>query len=192
LTDLQQSSELRDAVVALVARWGYDRRAEPFELSSAGKSRDYIDGKRAIAKGNRLHLVGQAIVAVAENAGVTFSAVGGLTMGADPIAIAVSMVCDVNWFSVRKEAKRHGKQKRIEGAELRPGTRVLLVDDVATTGRSMLDALDALDDLQVEVVLAVPMIDRGDVARGRIEGRGIKYEPVITYRDLGIEPTHGE
>lgn len=183
-------SDQRDAIVAIIARWGYDRRAKPFQLSSAGWSRDYIDGKKAVAHGSRLTLVGKAIAEVAAEAGVKFEAVGGMTMGADPIAVAVAIACDVGWFFVRKEPKLYGKQKLIEGAELKPGTRVLLVDDVATTGRSMLDALDPLQELGVEVVMAIPLIDRGDLARARVEERGIRYEPVITYRDMGIEPTH--
>jgi orotate phosphoribosyltransferase len=178
----------RDSIVALIARWGYNRRAEPFELSSSGWSRDYVDGKRAIARGSHLQQVGKAISEVAGAAGVSFEAVGGLTMGADPIAVAVAMVCDVNWFSVRKSPKHYGKQKKIEGTDLSPGTRVLLVDDVATTGRSMLDALDVLEDEGVDVVMAIPLVDRGDVARPAIEKRGLLYEPLITYRDLGIEP----
>lgn len=180
--------DLRDAVVALIARWGYNRRAEPFQLSSSGMSRDYIDGKRAIAQGERLRLVGKAIAEVARRSDVTFEAVGGLTMGADPIGLAVSIECNVGWFSVRKETKKHGKQKRVEGVEIRAGMPVLVVDDVVTTGRSLIEAIDALSQAGADVVMAIPMIDRGELTRLELATRGVRYEPLITYNDLGIEP----
>jgi orotate phosphoribosyltransferase len=162
---------LKDSIVAMVARWGYDYCETPFRLSSGEESHDYIDGKRALSRGERLLDVGRAILELAD--GVEFDAVGGLTMGADPLAMAVAIAGNKLWFSVRKEAKAHGKQRLIEGAELEKGMPVMLVDDVATTGRSILQALDALD---------------GDEARGRLEARGIRYQPIMTYRDLGIEP----
>lgn len=110
-------------------------------------------------------------------------------MGADPIGVAVAMLMDVEWFSVRKTAKGHGRQRRIEGKEFSPGTTVLLVDDVITSGRSILDALDVLQqEAQAQVVLATTLVDRGDDARQAFAGRGVLYEPLLTYRDLGIEP----
>lgn len=200
-TDLRRSSgtletqeailgSLQDQVVALVAKWGYERREEHFELSSGFKSRDYIDGKRAISTTSRLRLVGDAIVTLASSVGVSFTAVGGLTMGADPIALAVALAgeSEKHWFSVRKQEKKHGKQKLVEGAELGPESRVLLVDDVVTTGRSILRALDGIKDTGAEIVLAVALVDRGEGATQRLAERGVLYRPVITYRDLGIEP----
>ncbi|MBW3591946.1 MAG: hypothetical protein KY393_08915, partial [Actinobacteria bacterium] len=126
-------------------KYGHERREEPFQLANAGLSHDYIDGKRAIAKGSRYELVAEAVAALAAERGVEFDAVGGMTMGADPIAVAVAVRTDTWWFSVRKEVKKHGKQKRIEGTELTADMKVLLVDDVITTGGSTLSALDAVE-----------------------------------------------
>lgn len=189
-TDARSSSleELRAQVVCLVAQFGHERRAEPFKLSSAGWSHDYIDTKRAIALGSRLNLVGEAIAELARNCGIEFDAVGGMTMGADPIALAVAISTDTQWFSVRKEAKKHGKQKRIEGAELAAGARVLLVEDVATSGKSILDALAVLEEAGVRVVMATPLVDRGELTRPFFEAKGIRYEPLLSYKDLGIDP----
>ena len=152
---------------------------------------DYIDGKRAIASARRLRRVGQAINDVASQNGIEFDAVGGLTMGADPLALAVALSAsdeEIEWFSVRKEAKAHGKQKLIEGAALGPQSKVLVVDDVVTTGGSIIKAIEAIRDVGAEVVLAVALVDRSDATGKRLEQLGIRYIPLMTYQELGIDP----
>lgn len=181
-------SELRSALIDLLRERGHERRDEPFRLSSGESSYDYVDGKKALASGDALKLASEAVAALADELGVDFEAVGGLTMGADPLAHGVAVLSGKRWFSVRKDAKDHGKRRLIEGTELEPGTAVVLVDDVVTTGASIVQALDAVRDAGAEVVLAVTLLDRGDVARGRLEERGVRYEPLATYQDLGIEP----
>lgn len=181
-------AELRSELARVILDFGYERREEPFQLSSGGTSHDYIDAKRAIAKGSRFGLVAELIDALATDLGVTFEAAGGMTMGADPIGVAVAMRRDCEWFSVRKASKGHGRQRRIEGKEFGPGVTVLLVDDVITSGRSILDALDALEEVDARVTLATTLVDRGDVATGAFKERGVLYEPLLTYRDLGIDP----
>jgi orotate phosphoribosyltransferase len=181
-------SSLREAVRELILGKGYERRDTPFRLSSGEWSHDYIDGKRAIAAGQDLELVGRAILAVPSERQVTFDAVGGLSMGADPLAHAVSMLSGAAWFAVRKEPKKHGKQRLIEGVETSPGMRVLLVDDVVTTGASLLRALDAVEADGADVVLAVSVVDRGEGTARALKARGITYEPLLTYEDLGIDP----
>jgi orotate phosphoribosyltransferase len=181
-------ADLRAEVAQVILQHGYERRDEPFELSSGGTSHDYIDAKRAIARGNRFSLVAEAIDALANSLGVTFDAAGGMTMGADPIGVAVAIRMDTEWFSVRKAPKGHGRQRRIEGKEFAPGVSVLLVDDVITSGRSILEALDALEEVDAQVVLATTLVDRGTLARSAFQKRGVLYEPLLTYRDLGIEP----
>ncbi len=183
-------TDLQDSIVALVARWGYERREVPFTLSAGFETHDYIDGKRAVATTARLHQVADAFLELAAQEHAEFDAVGGLTMGADPLALAITMAANTEkmWFSVRKEAKVHGKQQMIEGAPLLPGTRVLLVDDVVTTGRSILQALDAIESTGAVVVLATALVDRGPGTARRLADRGVRYRPLITYGDLGIEP----
>jgi orotate phosphoribosyltransferase len=163
----------------------------PFRLSSGEFSSDYIDGKRALAAGPDLTLAARCIMALADRQGVSFEAVGGLTMGADPLACAVAILSSNEWFSVRKAPKAHGEQRLIEGAVLREGMPVLLVDDVVTTGGSILKALDAIEGVGARVVLAVTLVDRGDTARVRLEQRGVRYQPVLTYEDLDIAPING-
>ena len=105
-------------------------------MASGQLSHDYIDGKFAVDTGERLAIVSRAVADLAAGHGIEFDAVGGLTMGADPLAHGVAMVTGKAWFSVRKEQKQRGREQWIEGTRLEPGTRVLLVDDVISTGGS--------------------------------------------------------
>lgn len=179
---------LRTQITELVLKYGHEHRAEAFQLSSAGMSHDYVDGKTATSNGKRLKLVADAVGEIVRGAGVSFDAVGGPTVGADAMAVAVAMEFSTDWFFVRKEPKDHGTQKLIEGAVLKPGTSVLVVDDVATSGRSLIKAIDHLTDMEVDVVMVIPLVDRGESTRSKVAARGIPYEPILTYKDLGIDP----
>lgn len=176
------------AVVRLLRERGYVRRGEPFQLRSGEWSHDYVDGKRALAAGADLKLAATAIVQLAAGESAEFDAVGGLTMGADPLAHAIAVVSGASWFSVRKAAKDHGRGQRIEGAVLGAGRRVLLLEDVVTTGGSILEALDAVEATGARVVLATALLDRGTQAAGRLSARSVLYRPLCTYRDLQIAP----
>ena len=178
----------REAVVRLLRERGYVRRDEPFQLSSGEWSQDYVDGKRALAAGPALRTAAEAVIAMAADAGARFDAVGGLTMGADPLAHAVAVVSGASWFSVRKQAKGHGRRQLVEGAALGPDTAVLLLEDVITTGGSVLQALDAVEATGAPVVLVTTLLDRGDQAAARLAARGVPYAPLATYRDLQIAP----
>lgn len=182
---------LREEVMQVIRELGYERREAPFQLSSGEWSHDYIDGKRAISSGRHLNLVARAVMQMASDEGVSFSAVGGLTMGADPLAHAIALLSETSWFSVRKAPKKHGKQKLIEGALLSAASSVLVVEDVVTTGSSLLQALDAVEEVGAKAVLAVAIVDRGNAAREAIAKRGVKYKPLLTYQDLGIAPVGG-
>lgn len=117
-----------------------------------------------------------------------FDAVGGLTLGADALSVGVAAVSDTSWFVVRKERKEHGTKRRIEGARIGPETKILVVDDVVTTGGSILTAFDAVEATGADIVAAVTLVDRGESARGKLEDRGVPYFPMATYEDLGMEP----
>lgn len=178
----------RRALLSLIQSRGLERREEPFQLSSGEWSRDYVDGKLAVSDGAHLKLACEVVLQIAAGRELGFEAVGGLTMGADPLAHGIAIVGSKRWFSVRKDPKGHGKQRLVEGSEIRSGERVLLVDDIVTTGGSVLRALEAVEAVGASVVLAVTLIDRGTRAAREFERRGIPYEPVATFRDLGIEP----
>ena len=176
------------AAFDLIRTRGYERREEPFMLASGQLSHDYIDGKYAVDNGERLTIVSTAVAELAAANGIEFDAVGGLTMGADPLAHGVAMVTGKAWFSVRKEQKKRGREQWVEGTRLSEGTRVLLVDDVISTGGSTELALERIAPLGVVVVGVIPMVDRGDVAAGRFAKRGVPFHALVTYRDLGIDP----
>ncbi len=181
-------SETWQAAFDLIRTRGYERRDEPFTLASGQLSHDYIDGKYAIDTGERLTIVSRAVADLAARTGIDFDAVGGLTMGADPLAHGIAMVTGKAWFSVRKDQKQRGREQWIEGTRFEPGTRVLLVDDVISTGGSTEIAFDRAVAAGAVVVGVIPMVDRGDVAAGRFERRNVPFAALVTYRDLGIEP----
>jgi orotate phosphoribosyltransferase len=172
----------------LIRTRGYEHRAEPFKLASGQLSHDYIDGKFAVDTGDRLAIVSRAVADLAAAHGIEFDAVGGLTMGADPLAHGVAIVTGKAWFSVRKEQKQRGREQWVEGTRLQAGTRVLLVDDVISTGGSTEKAYERVTALGAIVTGVIPMVDRGDIAANRFAALGVPFAALVTYKDLGIEP----
>ena len=164
------------------------RRDEAIELACGAMSRDFIDGKEAFAAWQDLKVACEAIVEVVEGAGIEFDAAGGLTLGADALAVGIAAVSDRHWFIVRKQQKGRGTRRRIEGLQIGRGNRVLLVEDVVTTGGSVLDAFGAVTLTGAKVVAAVTLADRGDIASEAFANLGVPYFPMATYADLGIDP----
>lgn len=117
-----------------------------------------------------------------------FDAIGGLTMGADQFAHVMAVFSSAEWFVVRKEPKQRGTNKLVEGAKIGLGSRVLLVDDVVTTGGSIQKAFEEIAGMDAAVVGAVTLVDRGEVARQFFATRNIPYFTLVTYQDLGIDP----
>lgn len=183
---------LREELLKLVLDRGHHRSDVPLTLASGEVSHDFIDGKAACANGRHLELACRTILAIAEKHQVAFDAVGGLTLGADHFSHGVALLSGADWFTVRKQPKGRGTNRLVEGHALTSGDRVLLVDDVVTTGGSIQTAYEAIRSFDVEIVLATTLVDRGEVARDFFASEQVLYEPVFTYRDLDIEPVgHG-
>ncbi len=156
-------------------------------LSSGREADYYVDLRRVTLDSVAAPLIGQVMREL--TADLNFDAVGGLTLGADPVATA--MMHDaarngvaLNAFVVRKSEKAHGLQRRIEGPSV-TGKRVLAVEDTSTTGSSVLTAVDALADDGATTVACAVIVDRG--ARVAVEERGFEYRAAYSLADLGLE-----
>jgi orotate phosphoribosyltransferase len=157
-----------------------------FELSSGARATSYVDLRRVTLDGRLAPLVGRVLLNA--TADLSFDAVGGLTLGADPVATAMMHAAanrgtPVDAFVVRKAEKTHGLQRRIEGPDVR-GRRVLALEDTSTTGGSVLTAVDALREAGAEVVGVAVIVDRG--ARQKVIDRGLPYIAVYELSELGI------
>ena len=158
-------------------------------LSSGQVAEYYVDAKRAILLPGPFLALGELVAAQARELGAT--AVGGLTMGADPVACAaLAGGFGGKAFFVRKEAKQHGLARRIEGPLLEPGDHCLVVEDVVTTGGSTLQALDALRDAGHEVAGVVCVLDRlaGGAEAIRERLGGAPYVALTTIDELRAGP----
>jgi orotate phosphoribosyltransferase len=192
ILDVSALSDLRPQVIQIVREKGLKQFPEPRRLASGAFSQDFIDGKEAVADGADLEIACRALLALDGIQGIEFEAVGGLTMGADPLAHGIAWLARKKWFSVRKERKGRGTNKIVEGAQINPGMRVLLVDDVVTFGGSIQEAFHAITGLGATVVAAVTLVDRSDVAMDFFEKQGVRYYSVVSYGDLDIEAVHAE
>ncbi|TDC93703.1 orotate phosphoribosyltransferase [Saccharopolyspora aridisoli] len=153
---------------------------------SSGKEADYyVDLRRATLQHQAAPLIGSLLRQI--TADWDYTAVGGLTLGADPVAAAM-MHADgpgLDSFVVRKSAKAHGMQRQIEGPDI-TGRRVLAVEDTSTTGGSVLTAVEALREAGAEVVGVATVVDRDTGARESIEEAGLPYRTLLGLSDLGL------
>lgn len=150
-----------------------------FTLSSGKKSDFYVDCRKVTLHPQGAKLIGKLVLEKIQ--GLNVNAVGGLTMGADPIIGAVITLGDLPGFIVRKKAKEHGTRQRIEGI-LQPGWRVLIVEDVATTGGSALEAIQAAEEAGAKVVKVISVVDREEGARAALQD--YSFDPIFKKSDL--------
>lgn len=160
-------------------------------LASGAVADYYIDLRRATLNHAAAPLVGTLLRQL--TADWDYVAAGGLTLGADPVAVAMmhSAASDgeaLDAFVVRKAAKDHGMQRRIEGADV-AGARVLAVEDTSTTGGSVLTAVDALREAGADVVGVATVVDRDTGAREAVEAAGLPYRYLLDLADLGLRPS---
>ncbi len=156
--------KLKAQLLPLVKEHAFIKLAEPITLTSGKKSEVYFDGKQITLFPERTLLFAKAILELVDLNKI--HCIGGLTIGADPIAMAVSLVAYLQHkkiipaFIVRKEPKKHGLQKMIEGYQLKKGDRVLVVDDVVTTAKSTLQAIQAIEENGGVVEQITCLVDR--------------------------------
>ena len=168
-------------------------RTGTFTLKSGRSSSWFIDAKQTACRPDGIILVADAMLAVLPD---DVNAIGGLTMGADPVAFGVAAVAATRGrrlrsFSVRKEVKDHGGGGRIAGA-LEPGDRVAITEDVVSRGTSLLEAAAAVRDAGATPVIVVPVVDRGGTCGARCAAEGIAFRPLVTAPDLGFAYEGGD
>lgn len=162
-------------------------RRGDFTLKSGRKSSWFIDSKQTVCRPEAMVLVADAVLAVVPPEA---TAIGGLTMGADPVAFVTAGVAATRGrmlkaFSVRKEVKAHGAGGRIAGA-LDPGDKVVVTEDTVTRGSSLLEAAHAVQEAGAEVVLLVAVVDRGGTVEAMAAAEGLSFRAILTAPDLGF------
>jgi orotate phosphoribosyltransferase len=157
-----------------------------FTLKSGRSSDWFLDTKQTACRPDGILLVADVALDLLGN---KIDAIGGLTMGADPVAYGIAAVAatrgiELRSFSVRKESKDHGVTGRIAGA-LRPGDRVAVVEDTVTRGTSIFEAVEVIKQFGAEPVIISVIVDRGGTCAAMAAEAGITYAPMLTAPDLG-------
>jgi orotate phosphoribosyltransferase len=176
------TDRLRDLITELAVVHGR------VTLASGQETDYYVDLRRITMHAEAAPLVGRVLLDL--TADWDFGAVGGLTMGADPVATSMLHVASASGrrldaFAVRKQGKAYGLQRRVEGPDV-AGRRVLAVEDTSTTGGSVLTAVEALREAGADVVGVAVIVDRDTGAREKVEAAGLPYRWAFTKADLGL------
>jgi orotate phosphoribosyltransferase len=175
----------RDLVAHLLQ---YSVRRGDFTLKSGAKSSWFIDSKQTVCRPDGLLLAAELALRVIPS---EVTAIGGLTVGADPVAYGVAAVAatqgrDLRSFTIRKEAKDHGVQGRLAGA-LEPGDKVVITEDTVTRGTSSLEAAKVVRALGAEPVMVLVVVDRGGTCAAMAAEEGIAFHALVTAPQLGFD-----
>ncbi len=186
--------ERRAALAALLTERSVRRGT--FRLASGRQSSYYIDARRTTMAAQGLELVGELGVDAIRREGWAAELVGGLTLGADPVAYAIAVASRrrppaLDAFTVRKEPKAHGAARRIEGC-FRAGAAVVVVEDVVTTGGSALRAIEAVRHEGGTILGVLAVVDREEGGRVAIEATGCPLRTLLSLGDLGIDAASPE
>ncbi len=162
-------------------------RRGDFTLKSGKQSDWFLDAKQTCCRPEGILLVAELAL---EAIPAEVTAIGGLTVGADPVAYGVAAVAatrgrELRSFTIRKEAKDHGVAGRLAGA-LVPGDKVVITEDAVTRGASPMEAVAVVRELGAEPVLVMPVVDRGGTCAAMAEAEGIAFHPLVTAPDLGF------
>lgn len=162
-------------------------RQGDFVLKSGRRSSWFIDSKQTACDPEGILLMSAAALSVIPD---DATAIGGLTVGADPVAYAVAAVAatqgrSLRSFTIRKDSKDHGVTGRLAGP-LKAGDKVVITEDTVTRGTSLFEAVEVVQELGAEVVLIMPLVDRGGTCAAMAADAGIAYRPLVTAVDLGF------
>ncbi len=183
-----ETTRVRTDLISLIRKLSY--REGDFTLASGKKSKFYIDLKATTLHPEGAHLIGKLAVALARDEGIRVEGVGGLTLGADPLATAISLAArseNLVWpaFIVRKEPKDHGTARYIEGTEnLRPGSELWVLEDVVTTGGSSQKAIERLREAGFKVNSVLTVVDREQGGREALEKLGVRLSSLVKFSEI--------
>lgn len=179
--------ELKKKLLILLDKEALKRGS--FVLSSGKTSNYYLDGRVITLDAEGAFLVASIILELIKDKKV--DAIGGPTLGADPIVGAVAALSYVNQapiktFIVRKAPKGHGAGRQVEGPALKPGMSVVLVDDVATTGSSLIETKQALEKIGVIIKQVIVIVDRNEGARENLAKSGLELDSIFKISDFNL------
>lgn len=177
--------ELKKRLLALLKKEALKKGR--FVLSSGKISNYYLDGRIITLTPEGAYLAAGIILELIKDRGI--DAIGGPTLGADPIVGALACLSyirriPIKTFIVRKAAKEHGMQRHIEGPALKRRSKVILVDDVATTGKALIEAKEALDKIGVDAKTAIVIVDRNEGAKDNLAKAGLKLESIFSRSEI--------
>jgi len=173
---------LRDHVVR------YSVKTGDFTLKSGQKSAWFLDTKQTACRPDGVVLMADVALRLIPPSA---TAIGGLTMGADPVAFGIAAIgatrgVELRSFSVRKEAKGHGVTGRLAGA-LQPGDKVVITEDTVTRGTSIMEAVEVVREFGADPILITVIVDRGGTCAAMAQAAGVAFVPMLTAPDLGYE-----
>ena len=182
--NFEDEASLRTKLLDLFVTFAY--REGDFTLSSGQKSSYYINGKEVTLHPQGALMIGRLLLALLPEG---TDAIAGLTLGADPIVSAVSIVSalgdhPIPGIIIRKEAKGHGTQVYLEGPKLKPGSQVVVVEDVVTTGQSAMKAIDRLKGAGYNANLVLTLVDREQGGAAFYAEQGIEFKSLFTIQDI--------
>lgn len=187
---MTQGNDDRARLLALLTKHAYEKRRV---VLASGKESDFYIDCRGVALSPEGHaLIGRLMLQEAQRILPGVQAVGGLTLGADPLASAVSLTSwlqgtPVGAFLVRKEAKAHGKGRTVEGLQLLPpNAKAVVLEDVITTGGSALTAIERAREAGLEVSAVVALVDRSEGGRERLESAGVTVSSLFERKDFPV------
>jgi len=156
-------------------------------LSSGKESDYYIDARLVTLKPEGAYLCARQILVMVGNKDI--DAIGGPTLGADPMIGAIGVLSwqagkPMNTFIIRKATKSHGKQKQIEGPPLKEGAKVVIIDDIATTGKAILHSIDVLTSMNLKIDQAICIVDRNEGAKEAVAAKGVELVSIFDISEI--------
>jgi orotate phosphoribosyltransferase len=179
-------ADYKKELLPFVKKHAYLKLDKPIQLASGKMSDTYFDGRRITLHPEGMTLFAHAIIQSVDLSKI--DAVGGPSIGADPISTAVSLIAYSEYkkvlpaFLIRKEPKKHGLQRQVEGWEITKGMKLLIVEDVITSGKSVLQAIGAVEALGAVVAQVICLLDREEGGREAL--KGYPYTPVFSRKDI--------